>query len=177
MALANTNNEQFYLNLIQQGKLKVTKEGRAFNLITGREIGKIKQGCFGYRKLSWMDPTTRTIVHIQLHRLVWAYFNGIPQDNTLVINHIDGNKQNCNLSNLELVTPLANREHAYAHSLMHVQKGGDKVNAKFTDDDVIKLREEFALNNITVKQIMAMHNCSNVIVYNMLKGKSYSHIK
>lgn len=42
-----------------------------------------------------------------LHRVIYYFFNGdIPED--LVVNHIDENKQNCALSNLNLLTQKEN---------------------------------------------------------------------
>lgn len=175
MTIANINNEKFFLRLIHQGKLKVTKDGRAYNLVTGRELSKARQ-CCGYRKLSWQHPRTKKIIQIQLHRIVWAYFNGIPDDN-LVLNHIDGNKQNCALSNLELVSVKENNRHAQRAGLVYIPKGEEKPNAIFSDADVRKLRKLFATDrSITCKQIALQYNCHVCSVSSMLKGQWYKHI-
>jgi len=42
MAKPNLKNEKFFLRLIKDGKLKITKSGRAFNLVTGKELAKIR---------------------------------------------------------------------------------------------------------------------------------------
>lgn len=175
MAFSNLKNEKFFLSLIKQGKLKVTKDGRAFNLVTGRELSKARQ-CDCYRKLSWQHPRTKKIKQIQLHRLIWAYFNGIPSDK-LVINHIDGNKQNCALENLELVSIAENNKHAFKNNLVYILKGEDKSNSIFSDDDVFYLRKLYATTNITIKDIASRFKCSKTSVYSMLKGKWYKHIK
>lgn len=176
MLIANVNNEKFFLSLIRKNKLKVTKDGRAYNLITGRELSKPRK-CDCYRKLSWQHPKTKKIIQIQLHRIVWAYFNGIP-DSSLVINHIDGNKQNCALSNLELVSVKENNYHARTNNLVYIPRGEERDNAKFSDDDVCYVRKLYAKNKfITVKDIAEKYNCSKCIVSAMLKGKYYSHIK
>jgi hypothetical protein len=173
MTIANINNEKFFLKLIREGKLKVTKDGRAFNLVTGRQIGNQS---YGYKKLSWQHPKTKKIIQIQLHRLVWAYFNGIPDAN-LVLNHIDGNKQNCALSNLELVSVKENNKHAQKTGLVYIPKGEEKPNAIFSDEDVRELRKLFATNpNITCKQIALQYNCHVGSVSSMLKGVWYKHI-
>lgn len=177
MTKPNINNERFFLKLIEAGKLRVTKSGRAFNLVTGRELCKYKKHSFDYRKISWKDNITGSIKQIQLHRLIWAYFMGVPKNKDMVINHIDGNKQNCSLANLELVTNAINNRHARLNNLVYTPKGEDLFNAKFTDDDVISLRKQYALSKITAKQIRLSFHCSKPTVYNMLAGKSYSHIK
>lgn len=45
--------------------------------------------------------------HKKLHHLVWECFKG-PRRKGYVINHIDGNRMNCALSNLEEITQKAN---------------------------------------------------------------------
>lgn len=45
--------------------------------------------------------------HKKLHHLVWECFKG-PRRKGYVINHIDGDRENCALSNLEEVSQKAN---------------------------------------------------------------------
>jgi len=68
--------------------------------------------------------------------LVWAVFKGIQTDPDLVVNHLDGNKQNCALSNLELTTYTVNNNHAVRSGLIFVALGEDKPNAVFSDAEV-----------------------------------------
>lgn len=52
-----------------------------------------------------------------IHRLVYEAFNG-PLPVGMVINHIDGNKKNFELGNLEAVTPADNTRHAWKMGLV-----------------------------------------------------------
>lgn len=68
-------------------------------------------------------PTTkkRTYKHIRVHRLVAEHF--IPNPDILKftqVNHIDGNKLNNHVNNLEWVTPAQNMQHAVATGLLVV---------------------------------------------------------
>ena len=55
-----------------------------------------------------------------VHRLVAAAYLGLNlQDRKIQVNHIDGNKKNDSVSNLELVSAKENKEHAYALSWPH----------------------------------------------------------
>ena len=171
---ANLANEKFYLRLIRKGLLKVTKEGKAFNLRTGKEIGKSKGN--GYRKLSWQHSKSKKTIQIQLHRLIWAYFKGVPKDPELEINHRDGNKQNCTLSNLELITSQSNTVHAILVLGRNEPKGKERPNAKFEDEDVRKCRKLFALGKVTRRQIKRRFGCSYSVVNTMLTGRFYSHV-
>lgn len=53
-----------------------------------------------------------------IHRLVASAF--IPNPNNFeMVNHIDGNKLNCDVSNLEWCDASHNMKHAYANNLVH----------------------------------------------------------
>lgn len=54
---------------------------------------------------------------LSVHRLVCEAFNG-PIPKGYVVNHIDGNKANNNIENLEAVTPKQNMQHAYKMGLI-----------------------------------------------------------
>lgn len=178
MRQANVKNEEFFLQLIEEGKLKISKKGIATNLVTGRVIGKPpgKGTGFEYRKLTWMCPVTRKIKQVLLHRLVWARYKGIPEDPTLVINHKDGDKMNCALSNLELVTKTRNNKHAVEKGLVYVPQGEERENAAFTDAQVRKLRRLYSAKKITRKEIAKKYGVHTVTALYMLQGKTYKHV-
>lgn len=69
-----------------------------------------------------------------IHKLVASTFIGLVQDN-MQVNHIDGNKLNNNLLNLEYVTPSENIHHAYNNKLMaNVFKGLKEKNSRVLID-------------------------------------------
>ena len=128
-----------------------------------------------YRKLSWQHPKTKKIVQVQLHRIVWARFKGIPKDGQIV-NHVDGDKQNCALLNLELTSDIGNVNHAIDSGLVFIPKGDDRPNAKFADADVRKYRRLFALGRVRRTDIAKEVGASIGVVSGMLRGRTYSHV-
>lgn len=73
-----------------------------------------------------------------VHRLVAMAFLPNPL-NKPQVNHIDGDKSNNNLSNLEWSTASENVRHAYEHNLMCGRQGEDHHLAKLTNQQCIEL--------------------------------------
>ena len=76
----------------------------------------------------------------QVHRLVLETFNPVCNMENLQVNHIDGNKSNNKLSNLEWVTPKENTVHA--HKVLNHKRDQDGENnsmSKLTTNQVIEI--------------------------------------
>lgn len=85
--------------------------------------------------------------HFAIHRLVAKAFIPNP-DNLPQINHIDGNKNNNCVSNLEWCTNEYNRQHAIENNLMlsekHKAKSSECCNfRKLTYEQILFIREEY----------------------------------
>lgn len=76
-----------------------------------------------------------------VHRVVWEAFNGVVPKG-YQINHIDGVKSNNRLSNLELVTPLQNIQHAFSLGLKSGSPGETNSMAKLTDDEYLQMMDD-----------------------------------
>lgn len=79
-----------------------------------------------------------------IHRLVAIYF--IPNTvNKPEVNHIDGDKKNNRIDNLEWCTPSENSKHAYAIGLKKPIKANGELNtnAKLTKKEVIEIRSRY----------------------------------
>jgi hypothetical protein len=95
----------------------------------------------------------------QIHRLVCSSFI----DNTLkkpCVNHIDGNKQNNNVTNLEWCTVRENNIHAIKLGLKKPLKGVNHNMVKLTEDEVLQIRKM----NITQREISKIYNISQTQV-------------
>lgn len=82
------------------------------------------------------------------HRIVWAKFKGYLRCN-LVINHIDGNRSNNALSNLELVTQSTNNKHAYRS----LGKNPNRGNAKLSWATVDAIRSDYNSGEYTMRKL------------------------
>lgn len=111
---------------------------------------------------------------MQLHRLVMIAFNPVNNYEMLQVNHIDGNKLNDNINNLEWVTRSENVKHAYETGLNHI--GEDNVNSKITEETALKICELLSSDKYTIKQIADICNTTISIVSEIKKHNTWTHI-
>ena len=111
----------------------------------------------------------------KVHRLVAQAFIPNP-DGKPQINHIDGNKMNNHVSNLEWCTSIENNRHAVKIGLM--KSGADCRDAKLTNEQVAWCRRvhisgdrEFGTNALARKL-----GVSRAAMYLLLKGKTYKDV-
>ncbi|EJF06544.1 HNH endonuclease [Thiovulum sp. ES] len=94
-----------------------------------------------------------------VHRLVAEAFLPNPE-NLPQINHIDGNKENNDVSNLEWCTSKHNNVHALENGLRKGQKGETNSQAKVTEKQVISIIEDIlnGLSNIEIAVKFDLHD-------------------
>lgn len=106
----------------------------------------------GYEKVGLVSKDNKRHMY-SVHRLVLENFNPVENMNNLQVNHIDGNKQNNCLDNLEWVTCQENIRHACLNNLRHNQKGGNNNASKLTEDNVKEIINLLLEHKLTQKEI------------------------
>lgn len=135
------------------GKYWVSDYGDVISIYTGYRLDIKPCKRSGYHKIG-----VDTGYH-SLHRLVFSTFVGeIPEG--LQINHLDGNKSNNHLSNLEVCTASENVQHAYDAGLSKPMVGEKNSNSKVTEEDVLAMYQLFKLGytNSMVGDIYDLHD-------------------
>lgn len=98
-----------------EGIYQITPTGEIYSLIANKKKDtEISRN--GYERVTfWKNGKSK---HFSVHRLVALAFIPNPH-NYRMVNHIDGNKLNNNVNNLEWCDASANMKHAYEHNLIH----------------------------------------------------------
>jgi len=148
----------------------VNDKGEFFSDNSGKMKTRNRAGT-EYQIINFMtiDGKKRTF---RAHRLVLMAFNPVKNMDKLEVNHIDGNKKNNNLSNLEWCTGSENQRHAFKTGLQKARKGESSNFSKLKEKDIdliFKLRKE----GKTQQQIADAVNCSSSNISYILNKKTW----
>lgn len=105
----------------------------------------------------------------RIHRLVYESFVG--PLGSLDVNHIDGDKRNNSLSNLEAVTDRENKRHAMKNGL--VARGEQKKHI-LTEGDVVQILQR-RLDGLSYGKIGKEFGVSSFVVRDVLTGRTWRH--
>lgn len=108
-----------------------------------------------------------------IHRLVALSFIGIPPDKTEV-NHINGNKADNHVENLEYCTARENMLHSYTLGRLSV-RGERNGLAKLSPMQVQEIRILHASGN-SLRQIALMYNVSKPTISDIISKRCWKHI-
>lgn len=126
----------------------------------------------GYKKVRLIgngkDVTAR------VHRLVAEAFVPNP-DNLETVNHIDGNKTNNNVENLEWADRHEQMYHAYKNNLKKPMRGTENANAKLTADQVSAIRKEYVRQSkeFGTVALARKYGVTNAAIGMIVRGVSY----
>jgi hypothetical protein len=106
-----------------------------------------------------------------IHRLAAKAF--ISNDfNKPQVNHIDGNKLNNKVSNLEWMSNSENQLHAYSLGLQPSRAGENNIKAKITNKNVTELKVLYNSGK-TIIDISKMMNINVSIIRNIIYGRTW----
>lgn len=98
-----------------------------------------------------------------VHRLVGEAF--LENRGFCEINHIDGNKGNNCLENLEWISRSGNVIHAYSLGL---------AKSKLTEEDVLNILTD---NETPIKELALKFNCSDSNIRGIKEGRNWKHLR
>lgn len=114
-------------------------------------------------------------VEKKIHRLVANAFLDNPFELPQV-NHLDGNKTNNNVSNLEFCSPLHNVKHAFDTGLCDRSIAQRHYGAKLKNSDIPIIRSRLSSNE-SPTSIAKDYSIGRHIIYKIKYGKSWESVK
>ena len=106
---------------------------------------------------------------IALHRLIAKTFHRDSYHNNLVVNHIDGNKQNNFASNLEWVTQQENVQHSHDNGFQ--PKGISSYTGKFTAEQREEIKRLWDSGEKSKREIAKMYGVSHTCINDIISDK------
>lgn len=137
--------EEVWKTVIYNGEVydrfEVSNTGKLRNK-HNRHIYKQFTNKAGYKQVCVSLGSRKNKKVFRMHEAVAEAFIDNPDEKPFV-NHIDGNKINNSVNNLEWVTAQENTQHAMVNGLMRPLKGEEIGTSKLTEEDVKYIREHY----------------------------------
>ena len=167
-----------------EGMYQVSDMGNVRSLDRREPLVVKGTACRRSRKGRILSPRVGLYRHIELSRngikteitvakLVAIAFLANPL-NKPTPNHIDGDKHNDVLSNLEWNTHAENTQHAYDTGLAVAAKGSEHVAAKLTEQQVLQMRQAYA-TGATQRVLATEFHISRTQVSFIVRGLKWKH--
>lgn len=116
------------------------------------------------------------VIRAKIHQVMCLYFKGEYPEG-MQINHIDGNKINNRIENLEIVTPKENYAHAKKMGLIRITKGEEHFRAKLTEGNVLKMRQMYKTGKYFHRELAEKFGVTKSVATRAISGTTWKHVK
>ena len=154
-----------------EGLYQISNLGRVKSLKFNKEklLKPVKRN--GYHRFIFYKDYSKTF---SLHRLLMLTFKPEEYFEGAVINHIDGDKLNNNLDNLEWCTSKENSKHACGLGLIN-SKGKNNKSAKLTQNEVIQIRSKYKNKHFNQRELSKNFNVTILTINRIINNKTWVH--
>ena len=143
-----------------------------FRRIPGKVLSPAPHSA-GYLGLSLTKAGGKPVSHL-IHRLVAEAFLPNPKE-LRCVNHIDANKKNNHVTNLEWCTFTENYRHAAALGLFPDVRGSRKGSAKLQEDEVFVIKKMIQLG-FSNKELAAIFKVSTAPISYIRNNQAWTHV-
>lgn len=160
----DTYGNVYSLNYNKTGKIKIMKQSK---------------NRYGYMQIELFDDNKESKL-LSVHRLVAISF--IPSiKGKDYVNHIDGNRSNNHVSNLEWCSLSENAKHSYNiiktqsyDRLSTIGKAAAKKLLKFTEQEIDSIREKHNLQHVSFRKLAMEYNCGKTVIERIINHVTYT---
>lgn len=166
--------------LVYQGKeydnFEVSTDGQIRNANTQKSY-KLHLNKTGYLQVCVSLGSRKNKKIFRVHKAVAETFIPNPE-NKVTVNHIDGNKQNNVVDNLEWATYSENTQHAARIGLINHAQGTDSTSSKLSSDDVVYIREHYISGDSTygTRALGRRFNVNHETIRDVIHNNTYKNI-
>ena len=153
-------------------KYEITRSG----VIRKKDSKRVKSqyvGSTGYNMVSLNDENGKSKPR-RVHRLIAITFIPNPE-NKKYINHINGNKLDNRIENLEWCTMAENNQHGFETGLIN-NTGVNNGRAKLNPEKVKNIKHLLSDSNLSQQKIADIHNVSRSCILKIHLGKTWQHV-
>ena len=154
-----------------EGRYTISNLGIVRSILTNKILnpGTTK---FGYKRINLRDKNNKDKSYF-VHRLVAMNFLPNP-NNYPEVNHIDCDRTNNRLDNLEWVTKEQNIKHSFLYGNKS-NKGRKNPNAKLIEEDIIAIRALNKTKRFSNNEIAKLFHISSSSVDNIINNITWSN--
>jgi hypothetical protein len=167
LKVVNFENLYEISNLGRVKSLSKTGSKKEFIMKTGTDV---RTGYITIMLYKNNVPLTRRV-----HSLMVESFLNFKTTRKMVCNHKDGNKQNNNLNNLEIISQKENVLHSIKNGNTKIPIKDERYNSKIKEIDFQKLKDLFKEGK-TSKEISKLFNVHPTTISRIKKGKRRKYI-
>ena len=153
----------------ESGKVFTTRGPGGVRLSKPKEL--LGSTVNGYKVVSIRNGATK--LQCRIHRIVWISVNGVVPDG-YCIDHINSDKQDNRLSNLQLLTPIENSHKAKEDGLY--KTGEDNKATKISPELYDEIAYLYATDDFTMRELAEVYGISKSRISQIIKETGWTDI-
>ena len=151
---------------------RIDKDGQVWSPYGGWHVMSPSITSKGYHRIGLVADGKRKFY--QIHRLVLETFNPIENSDRLQVNHIDGDKSNNCIDNLEWCTGSYNMQHSYDINIHKPPRGQSAGGSILTEEQVLEICKLIQSGTDSYAKIGEKYGVSKTAIYDIKRKKSWA---